>query len=138
MILRSPTVDSIIGCAIKVHKALGPGLLESAYQACLAYELVRSGLTVEREIALPLTYGDVRLDCGYRVDFRINKEVILEVKSVERVLPIHKAQLLTYLRLAHVGQGLLLNFHAPLLRHGICSVVLEQYISSSSHERIHM
>lgn len=115
--------DKIIGCAIKVHKALGPGLLESAYQACLYYELVQSGLLVEKEKALPLVYEEVKLDCGYRMDFLIEQRIIVEVKSVESLADIHLAQVLTYLKLSKNRFGLLINFNVIKLKDGIKRVV---------------
>ena len=112
---RDPLTEQIIGCAIKVHRALGPGLLESAYEACLAFELNRSGLVVATQVPLPLIYEDVRLDCGYRIDLIVSDDVIVEVKSIERLLPLHEAQLLTYMRLARKRRGLLMNFNAEVL-----------------------
>lgn len=109
----------VIGAAIKVHRALGPGLLESAYEACLAYELVTAGLRVERQVQLPVVYDGVKLDCGYRLDLLIEQRVILEIKAVEKVLPIHEAQLLTYLRLASLPVGLILNFNVLRMTDGI-------------------
>lgn len=109
----------IIGAAIAVHKALGPGLLESAYQECLAHEFSSLGLKFEREKPLPIIYKDVRLDCGYRLDFLVEGAVILEVKSVEDLLAIHEAQLLSYLKLSGFHVGLLINFNVRLLKNGI-------------------
>lgn len=124
MIYRSEVAGRVIACAIAVHRKLGPGLLESAYQACLNYEMTRSGLQVESEVPVPLHYGEVRLECGYRLDFIVNGRLIVEVKSVERVLPIHKAQVLTYLKLTGISQGLLINFCVPVLKDGLSSLVL--------------
>ncbi len=115
--------NKIIGCAIKVHKVLGPGLLESAYQACLYYELVKSGLHVEKEKALPLVYEEVKLDCGYRMDFLIEHIVVVEVKSVESLTDIHLAQVLTYLKLSENRFGLLINFNVVKLKDGVKRVV---------------
>ncbi len=112
-----------IGCALKIHKALGPGLLESAYQECLLYELRQQGLFVENEKPLPLVYEQVKLECGYRVDLLIEKKLIVEVKAVESVHPVHLAQLLTYLRLSKCKLGLLINFNVPLLKNGIKRVI---------------
>lgn len=123
MVYRSELAGQIIGCAIKVHRSLGPGLLESAYQKCLGYEMHRSGLRVESEVAVPLQYGDVTLDCGYRLDFVVEGSVVVEVKCVERLLPIHRAQVLTYLRLTGLGQALLLNFYVSTMKNGISSLV---------------
>lgn len=116
--------QEIIGAAIEVHKALGPGLLESAYEECLCYELRLRGLAYERQVELPLTYKGIKLDCGYRLDVVVEDTVLLELKCVERLLPIHEAQLLTYLRLSGVGIGLLMNFNVPVMRDGIVRRVL--------------
>ena len=109
----------IIGCAINVHRALGPGLLESAYEECLVYELMTCGLHVERQMPLPVVYREVRLECGYRLDVVVEHSVILELKTVEKLLPIHDAQMLTYLRLTGIQTGLLINFHTVVLKNGI-------------------
>ena len=109
----------IIGAAIEVHKILGPGLLESAYQECLARELALRGVKFEREKTLPLEYKGVRLDCGFRVDFLVEKLVIVELKAVENVLPIHQAQILTYLKLLELKLGLLLNCNVLMMKAGI-------------------
>ncbi len=114
----------IIGAAIAVHKALGPGLLESAYQACLRHELGHRGIVVESEVPVPIEYRGLQLECGYRIDLLVGDAVIVEVKSVEKLAPVHEAQLLTYLRLARKTKGLLLNFNAPYLRDGIKRMVL--------------
>ena len=113
----------VIGAAIEVHKALGPGLLESAYEACLACELREQGLAVEAQVALPVVYRDVRLDCGYRVDLLVEGSLIVEVKAVSEIASVHKAQLLSYLRLAQLPLGLLINFHSELLTRGVRRVV---------------
>ncbi len=111
--------EKIIGAAIEVHRALGPGLLESAYAACLVYELRQRGLNVLQEVPLPLVYKEVKLDCGYRLDILVNDAVIIEVKSVESLAPIHEAQLLSYLKLADCKIGLLINFNVKMLKQGI-------------------
>src|SRR4030067_1551764 len=111
--------SDVIGCAIKVHKELGPGLLESAYEACLVYELVDHGWRIERQRPLPVRYRQVELECGYRLDLVVEEQVIVEVKSVESLLPIHKAQLLSYLRLAGCRVGLLINFNVRVLKEGL-------------------
>ena len=111
--------EAVIGAAIAVHRALGPGLLESAYEACLVYELSKRGLRVERQKALPVQYGEVYLDCGYRVDLLVEAKVIVELKAVEKVERIHEAQLLSYLKLSGYSTGLLLNFNVMELRQGI-------------------
>ncbi len=115
--------ESIIGAAIEVHRALGPGLLESAYETCLAFELVERGLKVEQQKALPVVYREVKLDCGYRLDLLVEEAVIVEVKAVDRLAPIHKAQLLSYLRLSGYKVGLLINFNVKVLKDGVRRVV---------------
>jgi len=115
--------EKTIGAAIKVHRALGPGLLESAYETCLAFELAELGLTVVRQQPMPVVYRGVRLDCGYRTDLTVENEVIVEVKSVARLEPIHEAQLLSYLKLSNRRVGLLMNFNVKLLRHGLRRLV---------------
>ena len=109
--------------AIKVHRALGPGLLESAYQKCLAYELHKRGLRVECEVLQPVIYEDVRIDAGYRIDMLVEDCVIIENKTVEKLLPIHQAQLLTYLKLRDCRLGFLLNWNVPLMKQGIKRMV---------------
>lgn len=113
----------VIGCAMKVHSALGPGLLESAYEACLEYELVRNGLLVERQKPLPLIYQTVKLECGYRVDLLVERKLIVEVKAVEALAEIHFAQVLTYLRLSDLRLALMLNFNVVHMKDGIRRVV---------------
>ena len=114
----------VIGCAIEVHRNLGPGLLESTYCQCLAYELSHAHLPFQMEVALPVRYKDVLLDCGYRIDLLVSADLIVEVKSVETILPIHQAQLLTYMRLAKIPIGLLINFNVTKLQNGIKRFVL--------------
>ncbi len=116
--------EKIIGAAIAVHKELGPGLLESAYEACLIYELVQSGLRVESQKALPVSYRGVQIDCGYRIDLLVENQIILELKAIEKIEPIHEAQLLSYLKLSGYKVGLLINFNVKLLRNGIRRFVL--------------
>lgn len=111
--------EKIIGCAIKVHKVLGPGLLESAYEVCLVHELRKAGLKAERQVALPVIYEGLRLDADYFIDILVEDTVVIELKSVEHLLPIHEAQLLTYLKLANKKLGLLINFNVTLLKNGI-------------------
>ena len=115
--------EGIIGAAIEVHRDLGPGLLESAYETCLAFELVERGLKVEQQKPLPVVYREVKLDCGYRLDILVEEAVIVEVKAVDRLAPIHKAQLLSYLRLSGCKVGLLINFNVKVLKDGIRRVV---------------
>jgi GxxExxY protein len=121
---RDPLTDKVIGLAIDVHRALGPGLLESAYEECLSFEFKTNGVAYQRQVPLPIVYKSIKLECGYRMDFVVNNSLIVELKTVERLLPIHEAQLLTYLRLSGVKTGLLLNFHTDLLRNGIKRMVL--------------
>ena len=109
----------IIGAAIEVHKSLGPGLLESAYEECLCYELDTRKISYERQKSLPVVYKGVRLDCGYRLDIVVANKVIIEIKACDSLQPIHEAQLLTYLRLAGIKVGLLMNFNVPVLKEGI-------------------
>jgi GxxExxY protein len=111
--------ESIIGAAIRVHRALGPGLLESAYVACLAYELAKRGLVVEQQKAVPLIYEEVKLECGYRMDLLVEHSVVVEVKSVDVLAPIHEAQVLSYLRLSGCNLALLINFNVTVLKDGI-------------------
>ena len=111
--------DSLIGAAIEVHRALGPGLLESAYVECLCYELSSAGLVFRKQVELPVLYKKVKLDCGYRMDIVVSESLVLEIKTVEKLLPIHQAQLLTYLRLSGLRTGLLINFNVPVLKNGI-------------------
>ena len=113
----------IIAAAIEVHRHLGPGLLESAYQECVCYELSRMGLAFTREVHLPLSYKGLQLDCSYRIDLLVEDAVLVELKSIEQILPIHSAQLLTYLRASHKPIGLLINFNVLVLKHGIRRVV---------------
>jgi len=121
---RDPLTEKIIGFAIEVHRALGPGLLESAYEECLCYEFSHSGLAFRRQVPLPVVYKGVRLDCGYRLDLVVADGVIVEVKAIEKLLPVHDAQLLTYLKLSGLKTGLLLNFHSAVMRDGIRRRVL--------------
>ncbi|BBO72935.1 hypothetical protein DSCW_03520 [Desulfosarcina widdelii] len=115
--------NKIVGAAIEVHKALGPGLLESTYEECLCHELKLHELRFDRQVSLPVKYKGQELDCGYRIDVIVEQSVILELKAVDTVLPIHKAQLLTYLKLANLQLGLLLNFNTSLMRDGIYRMV---------------
>ena len=121
---RDPLTSRVIGLAIGVHRELGPGLLESAYEECLCSELRQSGIVFARQVQLPIVYKGVRLDCGYRLDIVVQSAVILEIKSVDQLLPIHDAQLLTYLRLSGPKVGLLMNFNTVVLKDGIRRLVL--------------
>jgi len=115
--------NKVIGCAIEVHKALGPGLLESAYQECLYYKLQQEGLVVEKEKLMPLIFEDVKLECGYRIDLLIESKVVIELKSVESITDVHLAQTLTYMKLGNYKLGLLINFNVVLLKHGIKRII---------------
>jgi GxxExxY protein len=111
--------EKIIGCAMEVHKALGPGLLESAYEECLSYELKRAGLNVERQVPVPVVYNDIKLDCGYRMDLLVEKKVVIELKTVDTIVPVHEAQILTHKKKKKKEIGLLINFNVTLLKNGI-------------------
>lgn len=113
----------VIDAAMKVHSALGPGLLESAYEACLIYELGKRGMKVESQMPLPVLYDGVKIDAGYKIDIMVNDAVIVELKTVERLLPVHQAQLLSYLKMSGKKAGLLINFNVPHLRDGIKRLV---------------
>lgn len=117
--------SSIIGAAVNVHRELGPGLLESTYEACLVHELAQEGIKVERQKALPVVYRGVRLDCGYRIDLLVQGQVVVEVKAVGRLEPIHRAQVLSYLKLSGCKVGLLINFNVKMLKDGVCRLVNE-------------
>jgi len=116
--------NKVLGCAIEVHRELGPGLLESAYEQCLAYELSHAKISFKLQVDLPLQYKQMKLDCGYRLDLLVDDRLLLELKSVDQLLKIHEAQLLTYMKLAKVKIGLLINFNVPVLRNGIKRFVL--------------
>jgi GxxExxY protein len=124
MIENDALTEKIIGAAIEVHRVLGLGLLESAYEECSCHELHLGGIAFARQQPLPVVYKGVRLDCGYRLDVVVENRVIVELKTVDRILPIHEAQLLTYLRLSRIRTGLILNFNVPALRQGIKRMVL--------------
>jgi GxxExxY protein len=111
--------NRVIGCAIEVHRTLGPGLLESTYEQCFAHELQCNGIGFKLQHPLPVVYKEVKLECGYRIDILVEDRLILELKSVEQVLPIHEAQILTYMKLASIHTGLLINFNVPLLKDSI-------------------
>lgn len=116
--------ERVIGLAIDVHRHLGPGLLESAYEECLCFELRETGFVYRRQVPLPVVYKDVRLDCGYRMDVVVEDELILEIKAIDRVLAVHEAQILTYLRLSGIRVGLLMNFGSVMLKDGLRRFVL--------------
>ena len=116
--------EGVIGCAIEVHRHLGPGLLESAYEDCLCFELAAEGITFERQLQLPVTYKGAKLDAGYRLDILVASRLVVEVKAVERIVAIHEAQLLTYLRMSGHRVGLILNFNHAVLKDGIRRLAL--------------
>ena len=124
--------EQIIGAAMDVHRIIGPGLLESAYEVCLAFELRSRGFRVEQQKSIPVIYKEVKLDCGYRLDIVVNDRVIVEVKAIDRLTAVHDAQLLSYLRLMNCRVGLLLNFHCTMLKHGIRRIVNDFPISANS------
>lgn len=111
--------EAVIGAAMKVHSALGPGLLEKAYEVCLAHELMKRGLSVQTQVELPVVYDGVRVELGYRIDLLVNDLVVVEVKCVEKLIPVHDAQVISYLKLSNKRVGLLINFHVRHLRDGI-------------------
>ena len=111
--------EEIIGCAIEVHKYLGPGMLESAYEECLCYELLQAGLNFERQKQIPVRYKSITIDCGYRIDILVENLVVLELKAVDDLNHIHQAQTLTYMNFADIETGLLINFNTKLLKHGL-------------------
>lgn len=123
-LLEKELTEKIIGAAIEVHKALGPGLLESAYQVCMEHESTLRNISFERLVELPLNYKGIKLDAGYVTDLVYDKRVIVELKAVERVIPVHEAQLLTYMKLTGLRVGLLINFNVPVLKDGIYRRVL--------------
>jgi GxxExxY protein len=120
----SELTSKIIACAIEVHKTLGPGLLESAYEECLAYELQNAGLKVERQTPVPVIYKEIRLDCGYRMDILVENTVVVELKTVDEFHPVHEAQVLTHLKFSGKKIGLLINFNVVLLKNGIKRYVM--------------
>jgi GxxExxY protein len=116
--------NKVLGCAIKVHRELGPGLLESTYEQCLAYELSRAKIPFKVQVELPVEYKEIRLDCGYRIDLLADDQLVVELKSVDQLMPIHEAQILTYMKLASVKVGLLINFNVTILTKGVRRFVL--------------
>ena len=117
--------ELVIGACIRVHKELGPGLLESAYEACLAYELTQLGLTFQRQVNVPVVYRGVALECGYRLDFVVEGQLVVELKAVEHLNAVHMAQVVTYLKLTGIRTGLLVNFHTASIRHGLRRLTLK-------------
>ena len=120
---KDPLTDKVIGSAIEVHKSLGPGLLESAYEECFYYELGQNKIAFNRHAPLPVLYKSVKLNCGYRMDIVVDERLIVELKTVEKILPVHEAQLLTYLKLSGLSTALLLNFNTAVLKDGIRKIV---------------
>lgn len=120
---ENEVANKIIGCAIEVHKALGPGLLENAYQECLFYKLQKEGLMVQKEKPMPLIFEEIKLECGYRIDILVENMVVVEIKSVESLNEVHLAQILTYVKLGNYKLGLLINFNVDLLKQGIKRVI---------------
>ncbi len=114
----------IIGSAIEVHRIIGPGMLESAYEECLTYELIQKGLKVDRQKPIPVIYKEIKMDCGYRLDLLVDKRVIVEVKSVDFIIPVYEAQILTYIRFANIKIELLINFKVTILKNGLKRFVL--------------
>lgn len=114
----------VVNAAYKVHKTLGPGLLESVYEVCLVHELTKSGIIAERQVPLPVVYDELKLEAGFRVDVFVEHQLVVELKAVEGLLPVHRAQVLTYLKLSGRRLGLLINFNVPVLREGIWRVIL--------------
>lgn len=133
--IRADITSLIIGAAIKVHRKLGPGLLESAYEACLAYELEELGLQVQRQKAVPLIYGTVKLECGFRADLVVDSRVVVEIKCKEALHPVDQAQLLSHLRLLDIQVGLLINFHVVQLKDGIKRMVNNYHESPDDGDR---
>ena len=116
--------NRIIGCAIEVHRNLGPGLLESTYEQCLAHEFSLNDINFKKQVTLPIEYKGIYLDCGYRIDLLVENEIIIELKSVSEIIGIHEAQILTYMKLAKIKYGLLINFNVTLLKNGLKSFIL--------------
>lgn len=119
MLEKEKLTETILRCAFKVHTKLGPGLLESTYQACLKYEILKTGMDVVAEVRVPLIYEEIKLECGYRIDLLVENQIIIELKAVEKLTDVHEAQILTYLKLSGYSVGLLLNFNTKSLKDGI-------------------
>jgi GxxExxY protein len=116
-----PLIDKILGCAIRVHRELGPGLLESAYDRCVAYEFTLAGIEFQRQVEIPVSYRGVDIGCGFRADFIVQEEILVELKSVAQLIPVHDAQVLSHLKLTGLTRGLLINFNVEMLRKGVKS-----------------
>ncbi len=123
-VITTESSGKVIGCAIKVHKALGPGLFESVYEPCLAHEMANAGVRFQRQVILPITYGEVLVKRAFRLDLVVESDLIVEIKSIEGFSPLHTKQLVTYMKLSGIRKGLLINFNVTLLKHGLKSVVL--------------
>ena len=123
-IKNNTLTEHIIGAAIQVHRELGPGLLESAYETCLCYELTQNGLKIERQKVIPISYKGIKVDAGYRLDLVVEGQVIVEIKAVSELLPVHEAQLLSYLKQVGGGRGLLINFNVKLLKYGLRRLIV--------------
>jgi GxxExxY protein len=117
--------EKIIGCAIEVHKFLGPGLLESAYEDCLVFELQAAGLSIQKQKPVPVVYKEIKLDCGYRIDILVENQVVIEIKAVDAFNPVHTAQILTYMKFSHMKLGLLINFNVTMLKLGLKRFILK-------------
>ncbi len=127
--------NKVLGAAIEVHRHLGPGLLESAYEECLFYELRKLGFRVKRQVPVPVVYKEITLDCGYRIDLLVEDNLIIELKSVDTFLPVHEAQILTYLKFSHKSIGLLINFNVPQLKQGMKRFVMSKgYYDTKNRE----
>jgi GxxExxY protein len=124
MLLHQNLSERVIGLAIEVHRTIGPGLLESVYRQCLAFELEQAAIPVQTEVAIPVIYKNRTLPLGFRADIVVSDSIIIEVKAVSEILPVHQAQVLTYLRMSHIKVGLIMNFHAPRLKHGLLRCVV--------------
>lgn len=127
---ESALTQKIIGCAIDVHRQLGPGLLESVYETCLNYKLEQAGFDVKRQLMLPVKFDDMIIDQGFRIDLLVDDKIIIELKSCERLLPVHKAQVITYLKLAQKPVGLLINFNEELLKNGIERLIRKEFMKA--------
>ena len=121
---KDPLTDKVIGAAIEVHRTLGPGLLESAYEQCLCHELINRGLAIQRQIPIPVIYKGKEIECGFRADLIVDDTLLIELKAVERLLPLHQAQVLTYLKLSGLSTGLFINFNTKVLKDGIKRFVI--------------
>jgi GxxExxY protein len=123
-LITSPVATAVLDCAMQVHRTLGPGMFESVYDRCIAHELTKAGLSFVRQFPVPVIYDGIEVGIGFRADFIVEREVLVDIKSVERLLPVHHTQVLTYLRCCGLKKGFLINFNTPLLKTGIKSVVL--------------